>query len=427
MSNNIIVTPQLLLLILLLIYSSCSPLKKSLNNLDQNPVFSNSFAGFVLLDPENNEILYNHQGSKYFTPASNTKLVTFYLANRILKDSIPAFEYLQQADSIWLWGTGDPSFLNPELPSSTVYEFLRGNQIFLVRDRFDEPVYGPGWAWDDFSGSYQRAKTAFPIFGNAVHISWDSLDHKPVVNPPLFYDSIQFDQEKTGRGITRNQYSISREWDKSDTISIPFHTYDELYAKLWSDTLESKVRWIDHRDRGGTNLMYSIPSDSVFKRLLQVSDNFLAEQLILLCSWKLLGELNSDSTIALLTDSLLHDLPQELIWVDGSGLSRYNLFTPLNMVTLLDKIYQEVSEERLFELLPAGGQSGTIKDYYHADPPYIFAKTGTLRHNHALSGYLITKRGKRLIFSFMHNHFPSGSFPIKQEMEKLLWQIHLKY
>ncbi len=415
--------PTLIMLGLLLVVFSCSPLKK----LHQNPTFANSFTGFVLFDPEKNQVLFEHQGSKYFTPASNTKLFTFYTANRVLGDSIPAFQYRSHGDSIWLWGTGDPSFLNPELPSSAVYPFLKDKQIFLVRDRFKEPAYGPGWAWDDYAGSYQRRKAAFPIYGNAVYISWDSLSDQPRVNPPQMIDSIAFDQESTGRTLLDNRFTISRDWQKNDTIDIPLYAVEHHYQRLWADTLGTTVQWVNYQDHQGSKTLYSIPAESVFKRLLQVSDNFLAEQLILLCSWQLLGQLNSDSTINLLTDSLLNDLPQAPIWVDGSGLSRYNLFTPSSMVVLLNKIYQEVQEDRLFELLPAGGKSGTIKNYYQADPPYIYAKTGTLRNNHALSGYLITKRGKRLIFSFMHNHYPGSSTPIKLEMEKILWQIHLKY
>lgn len=416
-----------LLLISMLFLAGCNPLKKSLKNLDRNPVFANSFTGFVLFEPETNQILFEQQGSKYFTPASNTKLFTFYAANRILGDSIPAFEYKIDGDSIWLWGTGDPSFMNPDLPVSGVYDFLQGRQVILVRQEFEEPVYGPGWAWDDYSGSYQRAKAAFPIYGNALHIRWDSLGNQAIINPSILTDSVSFYEEKTERSSFGNRYYISHEWEKNDTLSVPFFATDSLYQLLWADTLNSPVKWGKSNDTIGTEVLYSIPTDSVFKQVLQESDNFLAEQLILLCSWTLFKELNSSRTIELLADSLLRDLPQKPIWVDGSGLSRYNLFTPLSIVSLLNKIYWEVGEERIFDLFPAGGRSGTIKDYYVADPPYIFAKTGTLRNNHTLSGFLIASSGKRLIFSFMHNHYASVSDPIKKEMEKLLWQIHLKY
>jgi D-alanyl-D-alanine carboxypeptidase/D-alanyl-D-alanine-endopeptidase (penicillin-binding protein 4) len=407
--------------------TACSPLKKSLKNLDENTVFANSFTGFVLFDPENNEVLFDHQGSKYFTPASNTKLFTFYAANQILGDSIPAVEYTARGDTIWLWGTGDPSFLNPDLPGSKVFDFLKGKHVYLVRDHFSEPAYGPGWAWDDFNYGYQRAKASFPIYGNAVHLSWDSLTGTQVIWPSIFNDSISFEEESTARNPGTNQFSVDRKWDKNDTLAIPLWPKEQVFAKLWSDTLASSVQWIDYIAPSETTTMYSIPSDSAYQQLLQVSDNFVAEQLILLCSWKLFGELNSSRTLAHLSDSLLADLPQAPIWQDGSGLSRYNLFTPMSMVSLLKKIYQEVGEERIFEIFPAGGQSGTIEEYYHADPPYIYAKTGTLRNNHALSGYLIAKSGKRLVFSFMHNHYATGSYPIKKEMEKLLWQVHLKY
>ncbi len=408
-------------------FFSCSSLKSDLRKLDTNPIFSNSFTGFVLFDPESNKILHNHFGYKYFTPASNTKLLTFFLADQILGDSIPAFEYRIQQDTVVLWGTGDPSFLNPQLPKSKVYEFLKEKPIQLVRNPDDEPKYGPGWAWDDYSGSYQREKASFPIYGNAVHIWYDSINQVSRVNPPLFTDSVYYLGDRTSRSLNNNVFNIDQEWQRTDTISLPIFISDSLLVTLWSDTLSTSVEWSDYQKPKDVVPFYSIPTDSAFKELLQVSDNFIAEQLILLCSWKLSGRLNSSQTIESLNDSLLNDLPQPAVWVDGSGLSRYNLITPLSLVEILNRIYRNNEMERIKKLFPAGGQSGTIKDLYRAPTPYIYAKTGTLSNNHALSGYLHTRKGKWLIFSFMHNHYPGSSGPIKKEMEKILWQIHLKY
>jgi D-alanyl-D-alanine carboxypeptidase/D-alanyl-D-alanine-endopeptidase (penicillin-binding protein 4) len=128
----------------------------------------------------------------------------------------------------------------------------------------------------------------------------------------------------------------------------------------------------------------------------------------------------SQKARAFVLDSLLADLKQPPRWVDGSGLSRYNLFTPESMVQVLHHLYKEMDRDRLFGFFPAGGVSGTLENWYATDGnPYIYAKTGSLGNNHNLSGYLITKSGKVLIFSFMNNHFRVPSAEVKKRMQAM--------
>ncbi len=406
---------------------ACSSFQKTLKK-DISVTFKDSFAGFVLWDPETSEYLLEYQADKHFTPASNTKLLTFYLANAILGDSIIGFHYQEKGDSIWLWGTGDPSMLHPDFPDSAVLAFLRNKHITLVMDAFPEPKYGSGWAWDDYQGNYQREKSSFPIYGNALRLQWDTLNNQLNATPAYFKSHIVVPDTLTNqrRDLERNLFYYPA--IESGTINIPFRTNWDLTARLLAKATSSTVQVVKpFTIPAVTKPFYSVPLDSLLKPLLQESDNFIAEQLILLCSNKLFGYGDSEKTIETLTDSLLADLPSRPIWVDGSGLSRYNMMTPRSLVTLLAKTKKEINQVRLFQLLPAGGESGTIDNLYVADTPYIFAKTGTLRHNHALSGYLVTKSGKVLIFSFMHNHFINGNAPIKKQMERILWEIHLNY
>jgi D-alanyl-D-alanine carboxypeptidase/D-alanyl-D-alanine-endopeptidase (penicillin-binding protein 4) len=89
---------------------------------------------------------------------------------------------------------------------------------------------------------------------------------------------------------------------------------------------------------------------------------------------------------------------------------------------MLEKINQLLPQEQLFHIFPAGGVSGTIKRWYAPEKgqqPYVYAKTGTLSNQHALSGYLVTKSGKMLIFSFMHNNFTGSINTIRQEMQDI--------
>ncbi len=170
--------------------------------------------------------------------------------------------------------------------------------------------------------------------------------------------------------------------------------------------------------------------DSLYKKMLQDSDNLFAEQLLLMAAGQISDTLKAEIAIDYVQDELFKEMPDEIKWVDGSGLSRYNLLTPRSLVWVLEKIYREVPRERLFALLPAGGVSGSLKNDYKAPagkPPFIFAKTGTLSNNHSLSGYLITSSGKVLIFSFMNNHYMVPTAVVKSRMDEVLRELYLNY
>ena len=122
----------------------------------------------------------------------------------------------------------------------------------------------------------------------------------------------------------------------------------------------------------------------------------------------------------------LKGLPQQPRWVDGSGLSRYNLFTPQDFVWILNKMKQEFSFERLKGIFPTGGQ-GTIRDYYKTDSGRIFAKTGTLSGHLALSGYMITRSNKTLIFSVIVNNHNGSGPAIRRQVEQFLLGISKEY
>jgi D-alanyl-D-alanine carboxypeptidase/D-alanyl-D-alanine-endopeptidase (penicillin-binding protein 4) len=77
--------------------------------------------------------------------------------------------------------------------------------------------------------------------------------------------------------------------------------------------------------------------------------------------------------------------------------------------------------ERLLSIFPAGGLSGTIEKWYGGNPhPYVFAKTGTLANVHCLSGYVVTRRNKTYLFSFMHNNYLNRTNEVREEMQKTL-------
>lgn len=423
------ITLQVLSIALLL--SSCSGSRSTFRTvekqLENSPVFEKGFSGLMVYDPENRKVLYEYNSGKYFTPASNTKLLTFYTGLKILGDSVPALRYTIKTDSLIFRGTGDPSLLNPHLPESQVISFLKNAEaeLFYLPPVVKETFFGPGWAWDDYNDYYSVERSALPAYGNEVTFTPSQLQEKPVAFPSIFKDSITPDgllQKRIRRDLSKNHFRFPKDFSKEQTV--PFKTSEETAVKLLSDSLERPVEML--RPNPALTLkktIYSIPSDSLYKRMLQVSDNFIAEQILLLAANEISDSLQTSIAIKYMKEHFLKDLPDELKWVDGSGLSRYNLTTPRNMVRLLEKILDEAPQKRLFQLLPAGGRSGTIEKQFEADEPWIFAKTGSLSNNYSLSGYMITKKGKLLIFSFMNSNYVAPSAELKLQMEIILRTI----
>ena len=97
-------------LICLIVVSACSPkaiVKRDIARLENE---LKEHTGFMLYDPVKEKELIEHQSGRYFTPASNTKIFTFYASLKILKDSLAAIRYVQRGDSLIFWGLGDRNF-----------------------------------------------------------------------------------------------------------------------------------------------------------------------------------------------------------------------------------------------------------------------------------------------------------------------------
>jgi len=424
------------LAVALAILTSCSSVSSSRLNKtfgDTEQRFQDH-TGFVLYDPEKNETVYDYNGDKYFTPASNTKIFTFYASLKILGDSVPALQYVQRNDSLIFWGTGDPSFLYQEVfHDSTVYEFLSRaeNDLYFSPTNFHADHFGKGWAWDDYNSGYSAERSAFPLYGNVVRIV---ADHQLLrVTPDYFKSRITMGEQKQTPQIERSLGANTFTFHPGITttgvedITVPFRVDNITFYSLLSDTLKRPVYSAGIPLPEERNTLFSLHLDSLYGVMMRESDNFIAEQLLLMCANVLSDSLKPDIAIAFMKKTHLQDLPDEPIWVDGSGLSRYNLFTPRSIVKLWHKISEILPRERLFSLLATGGVNGTIRKWYRGDKPYIFGKTGSLSNNHCLSGFLVTKKGKVLIFSFMNNNFVESGTAIRRNMQTILENIHNHY
>ncbi|HYJ83536.1 MAG TPA: D-alanyl-D-alanine carboxypeptidase/D-alanyl-D-alanine-endopeptidase, partial [Allosphingosinicella sp.] len=95
---------------------------------------------------------------------------------------------------------------------------------------------------------------------------------------------------------------------------------------------------------------------------------------------------------------------------DGSGMSTYNRVAPRGMVVFLRWAAGQPWGAAWRESLPIGGVDGTLAKRFKGTPleTRLFAKTGTLNATNALSGYMIAKSGRTLLFSAYANDVPEG-------------------
>ena len=385
---------------------------------------TNHFQGILFYDPAKKDTVYSLNSQKYFTPASNTKIITLFTSLKTLPERIPALKYIVKNDTLYMEGTGDPTLLHSYFAdSSAIILAQKYDNIALYLNNFKEKRYGPGWAWEDYDLYFSPERSGLPIYGNVVTI-FKNEDLK--VTPSHFQNQVI----SIDYGVNREFYSNTFYFDnqRKDTLESPYIVDSTLTKNLLEEVLLKKVNIVQKMPDSEKQILYSVPSDSLYKRMMQVSDNFLAEQLLILSSSTLSDTLNSAKARKNILDTYLHDLKQPPRWVDGSGLSRYNLFTPESMVFVLNKMYQEIPRDRLFNFFPVGGLTGTLKGRFNGDDhPYIYAKTGSLGNNYCLSGFLITRSGKTLIFSFMNNHFTKSNVEVKQEMQSIFEMIRDNY
>ena len=373
---------------------------------------------------ESSKPIVSYQADHYMTPASNTKLLTF-LASLESFDSLPALYYHDKDSVTHFKSTGYPLLLHPFYPDEELYSFLKGkNHLVYYKPKSNLKPQGPGWSWDDYSYYFASEISPFPIYGNVIQGYGDP-------NDPSFFPSgleTHSTSDSSVLNLKRERfknlfYYNSEKWNLKDTLYQPFITSDDLFIRLLRDELNLPISLSSQSKRSEWELLYTRQEEKLYKALLQDSDNGIAESLMVMISQKRFDEMNIERTIETLKFQWRNWLPDKLEWVDGSGVSRYNMITPRTVVAVLRKIYSKLGLNTVKNYFPQSGRSGTIKKY---DLKNVYAKTGTLLHNCNLSGYWINPSGEIYIFSIMVNHFTASTDEIREAISLLLKEFQKK-
>jgi D-alanyl-D-alanine carboxypeptidase/D-alanyl-D-alanine-endopeptidase (penicillin-binding protein 4) len=408
----------------------------------ENKALTTAHVGISIYEPAARRSWFDYQGDHYFVPASNTKIPTCYAAMKYLGDSLLSGFIKDSAGYLYVQPAGDPSFLHPEFAYQPLWSAMQNTSSKVMLDLFSQhtiSAFGSGWSWDDYDADYLAERSAFPIYGNLIR--FQKFNNKLVATPSLALRPPYMNEAmmqllgtegkfSITRALDENKFSLQRSNQNFTKVAIPFKTMNGVTAfQFLQDTLQRAGKGAEIRlvsQQNGGQPIYSIPTDSLLRPLMHRSDNFFAEQSLLMVSQQLFGYMNERKAIDSILRTDFADLPQRPRWADGSGLSRYNLFSPRDFVSILDKMQKEFGMERVKVIFPTGGE-GTISSYYKQDSGFIYAKTGTLSGVVGFSGFLYTKKGKLLLFSTLINNHQASATEVRKAIEKFLQDVRDRY
>ena len=398
--------------------------RRLLRQIKKIPSLSNAYIGVHVESLEKDIALAGIHETQYFTPASNTKLLTFLGAIQTFP-KLPVLEYAFENDSIAHFkSTAYPLLLHPFYSDCLFFEFFNQKSIWKYHPPTTSPKrQGSGWSWDDYHYYYAASSSVFPIYGNTVQ--GVLKDGRPELAP-----AFTVSQDTTVKNLERKLHSNTfqyhpQNWKENDTIYRPFIPSDSLFVELLARATKKEVLFdLQTNDSLNWKTLFTEQEPLLYKGLLQDSDNGIAEALLLMIANKENGQFLPEIAIDKLQKQWESWLPDPLEWVDGSGVSRYNMFTPRSIVAVLQQIDHSLSWDVLTAYFPESGISGTLNDY--PDLKNVYAKTGTLRHNHNLSGYWLNSKGERFVFSIMVNHFTAPTAEIRKGITELITWLQKK-
>jgi D-alanyl-D-alanine carboxypeptidase/D-alanyl-D-alanine-endopeptidase (penicillin-binding protein 4) len=302
--------------------------------------------------------------------------------------------------------------------------------------RYDAERLGNGWNWDDEPYYYSAQVSALSVnrnvltvdvlpteAGKPVEVRVKPVEgvikivERPVTGAPGAQTRISVVRER-GRNEVRVTGTMAEDAqpirDRLVTMEEPQLYAAALFRKLLADRgirVSGEVRraaapsdadvLAEHR---------SAPMSEIVSLLNKPSDNLIAEMLV-----KELGKVCKDSgdwnTGTEVVEEWLKSIGIDTGGVkvnDGSGLSRMDLVTARAVSDLLVRAQEQPWRDSFLSSLPVAGVDGTLRNRMRgtAAEKNVRAKTGTLLHVTALSGYVTGALGERLVFSILINHFP---------------------
>ncbi len=405
------------------------------------PLPKGSEIAYLLYDPSTQKTVESKNENLPLIPASTTKVLTTAAALKILGPHykfktklayIGKIENHQLVGDLYLKGDGDPT-----LSVSHLKDLVRGlsdHQIQEVRGHFyvdDTETLAQSSInnVNEYSASHNPGIGALSVDYNQVYLNWKptssvSQESDLIITPDLPSLNIQLGDKliNSNQNFRLESHETHESWIMSSEIGtsgqhrLPIRSPNQMTALLFLKLC--KMNGINlPQPQSGTSKKKTVSIAvhesaslvEIVDRALEFSNNLTSELILLALAKKLAGyPVDTFKASLLLKDWILKNIKKtnylNLELVNGSGLTPKNRVTPKQFVSILEFVDREQFGDRRFEsLLPIAGWKGTLTRRLNLPETafHVWAKTGSLHYANALTGYLYTLQGKRLIFAIL--------------------------
>ncbi len=429
-----------------------------------DPRLRGAHAGVVVRDAETGDPIFSRGGADRLLPASNNKLLTSVAALEALGQDYRFTTGVLTAapqrgpallGDLHLRGTGDPTLLQADYDRLAAGVAAAGIRIVTVRlladdTWFDSTRLGVSWAWDDEPFYYSAQVSALSVAPDTdydagsviVEVGPGTAVGAPAavrLVPATGYVRVD-NRATTGPAGSASTIALDRPHGGNTIVVTGSMPADRAPSRVWrtvweptgfaADVFARALAAHGVRGVGGTGLG-AAPTDArtvtehrsmTLRELLvpfmKLSNNGHAEVLVKAMGREVRGQGTWSAGIAVLTERLAAlGVPAGTYrMVDGSGLSRMQMLTADVVTTLLLTARDEPWFGAWYDSLPVAGVpdrmvGGTLRNRMGgtAAAGNAHAKTGSLTGVSALSGFVTTAAGERLVFSILLNNYLSAS------------------
>tara|TARA_B100001287_G_scaffold261698_1_gene250991 strand:- start:43606 stop:45036 length:1431 start_codon:yes stop_codon:yes gene_type:complete len=452
-----------------------SNLDSILNDFLNHEYIENSIVGIELIDGISSELLMNYQSNKLLVPASVQKLYSSsYALKKLGSDyKFKTFVYtngeidfsnqILNGDLI-ISLSGDPSLESRFFDSLSFLDnvclrlkelninTIRG-EVILIPKTNDYQVNNE-WLWGDIGNYYGAGYSTHTFRDNYVDVFFNSS--KKLGDSTFISEFVPFSEKFS---IINNVFSSAVKNDLSNALGAPYQNQRKMTGKIPTNKNNYKVKIsmddpkeflryaiLKSLNENGIALNKTVGETSNLKDTILIYESPKLSDLLKVVNFKSNNNYTEhllmksahfvDSSVSLsIAPKIMQkfweeelNIYEDILFSDGSGLSRKNLTSAHSINKLLFYILNEFPlqlRDIFLSSLPKAGESGTLK--YIGKETILsgkfIGKSGSMGGVRCYSGYFI-KSNIHYPFTIMINNFIRKDFEVRKLIEKLMIAIY---